>query len=259
MSRSGHCGRGQALWTREVMQSVVPRQILHPRESFQADTRARICMLRDTWIQRKKHGDGRSNAHRLESGVCGDKKCGAFKIRALRDTLGWSQRPPHDEGERMYYFFHFFNANQLKLVSRQRRRGRLDVRNSAWVPLRRRSAPWSPMSCVYTYYEVCVYHVHRLLQIIKEKGGGSSLEKSSVLWHQLSSGIFFHSRKKRDDPGVKHLGKREKIRLFNLWPGGPRTVRVKFANSVTPPTPPPLLISHSAHFLRGCPLFPRKT
>lgn len=36
-----------------LLQSVVPQQILYPRASFQADTQARICMLRDTWKQRK--------------------------------------------------------------------------------------------------------------------------------------------------------------------------------------------------------------
>lgn len=45
-----------------------------------------VCFV--TLGYREKHGDGRSNAHRLESGVCGDRKCGAFKIRALRDQVG---------------------------------------------------------------------------------------------------------------------------------------------------------------------------
>lgn len=60
-----------------VMQSVVPQQTLRPEF---------VCFV--TLGNREKHRDRRSNAHLLESGVCGDIKRGSFKIRAVRDTHG---------------------------------------------------------------------------------------------------------------------------------------------------------------------------
>lgn len=88
MGRSGHCRRGRVLWCGESKERGEVGAISQLRFQEQADTRARTRMTRDTWKEKKKHKDRRSNAHRLESGVCGDIKCGAFKIRAVRDTHG---------------------------------------------------------------------------------------------------------------------------------------------------------------------------
>lgn len=56
MSRSGHCGRGRAVWETwwgRGAQSVVPRQIVPKASKSKQTVKARIWMIRDTWKERE--------------------------------------------------------------------------------------------------------------------------------------------------------------------------------------------------------------
>lgn len=87
------------------------------RADFPAERkRPRVGRLRaESWhLEKEKSAEKRrSDAHRAESGVSGDIKCGAFKIQAARDTHGELRNPDtRSKNTHVGFSFFFFVPNQ---------------------------------------------------------------------------------------------------------------------------------------------------